>query len=50
VLPLTYINAIQYNARGQTTRIDYADNRITQGYAYDAGITVMWWTAPASGI
>jgi hypothetical protein len=35
--PAMYINNIQYNARGQTTRIDYADNSITQGYAYDAG-------------
>jgi hypothetical protein len=33
--PAMYINNITYNARGQTTRIDYADNSITQGYFYD---------------
>jgi RHS repeat-associated protein len=53
-MPAMYINNITYNARGQTTRIDYADNSITQGYFYDtnrgwlantymsrAGVTVM---------
>jgi RHS repeat-associated protein len=52
--PAMYINNITYNARGQITRIDYADNSITQGYSYDtnrgflantymyrAGVTVM---------
>jgi RHS repeat-associated protein len=52
--PAMYINNITYNARGQTTRIDYADNSSTQGYFYDtnrgflantymsrAGVTVM---------
>jgi RHS repeat-associated protein len=52
--PAMYINNITYNPRGQTTRIDYADNSSTQGYFYDtnrgflantymsrAGVTVM---------
>jgi hypothetical protein len=34
-MPAVYINNITYNARGQTTRIDYADNSNTQGYSYD---------------
>jgi hypothetical protein len=35
-VPAYYINAITYNARGQTTQINYADYTIQQAYSYDA--------------